>query len=87
MNFFSVRFTTIIGGITYRPSICYPVKQNALEAINQLVKEGNAALYDREVRFVSGVAYPVSRHRREAVASYVTPVEKSTKRKDKSIQF
>lgn len=57
--FFSVKFSCIIGGGQFRPSICYAIPHSLKAKICEMADQGLAKLYDNEVRFVSGVARPM----------------------------
>jgi hypothetical protein len=57
--YFSVKFSTNIGGSNFRPSVCYPIPESLHIAIIGMAEKGLAKLYTEEVRFVSGVALPV----------------------------
>lgn len=57
--FFSVKHDVLIGGVRFRPTVCYALSSRLKEVIQKLVSEDKAALYDKEVRFVTGKAYPV----------------------------
>jgi hypothetical protein len=59
-RFFSVKHTTNIGGIgRFIPSVCYRLTQDIKAAVEKMAASGDAKLYNGEVRFVTGVAYPV----------------------------
>ena len=59
--FFSVTYTTSIGGVNHFPSVCYRLSGDLRPTVEGMVKEGLAKIYDGEVRFVSGVPYPVKK--------------------------
>jgi len=89
-HFFSVRFTTTMDGVVYRPSMCYPVTPLIADAVASLVRNNQAVAYEREVRFVSGIAYPVNEplQRQPAERPAEQPVRQAPKpRKGARIQF
>jgi hypothetical protein len=85
-KYFSVFVSLSINGVKYRPSICYPLSPLVEDAIEALAKKGQAAMYDGEVRFVSGRAVPVA-----AVSpppTYSNPVpEAPAKKKSRKVRF
>jgi hypothetical protein len=60
-NYFSVFFTTEMLGVRYTPSVCYPITGNIQAAVGEMVKKNQAKIYPEQVRFVSGVAYPLTK--------------------------
>jgi hypothetical protein len=61
-RFFSVSGEVKIGGVTRRSAVCYPIRDESTEkAVLALVAEGRAQTYTEEVRFVTGVAYPMKK--------------------------
>jgi hypothetical protein len=60
-RYFSVKFSSIIGGTRYVPSVCYRVTVNVQAAVEKMVQEGNARLYLKEVRFINGTPFPVKK--------------------------
>jgi hypothetical protein len=61
-RFFSVKHTTNIGGAgRFIPSVCYKLTQDIQAAVERMAAAGDAKLYNEEVRFVTGVAYPVKK--------------------------
>jgi hypothetical protein len=62
-RFFSVRLDTVIGGERFRAAVCYPLR-GSLEKIVEEMASGPdrlATIYPEEVRFVTGIAYPVKK--------------------------
>jgi 2-hydroxychromene-2-carboxylate isomerase len=73
-TFFSVRNTVKMDGVPYRPSMCYPIRGAAMErAVMDLIAKGEARGFSEEVRFITGVPYPVKKP--EAAAPAVAKVE------------
>jgi hypothetical protein len=77
-SFFSVKYTMQIGMGRFIPSVCYRLTQDIQSAVEKLAAEGSARLYAEEVRFISGVPYPVKKPERskpaaESAAGVVTP--------------
>jgi hypothetical protein len=60
-RFFSVKHSMVVRGTRYIPAVCYKLTSDLQRTVEGLVKEGLAAVYPQEVRFVSGVPYPVKR--------------------------
>jgi hypothetical protein len=62
-RFFSVKFTTTIHGAKYTPAICYKLTSDVQRVVEEMAKGENplARIYPEEVRFVTGVAYPVKK--------------------------
>jgi hypothetical protein len=60
-SYFSVKFSCTIGGGQFRPSICYKIPDSLADTVEEMVAAGLAKSYPAEVRFVSGVARPVSK--------------------------
>jgi len=58
-KFFSLKYGATIGGEVFRPAMCYPMQTRLEDAIGKLVQKDMAAVYEQEVRFVSGAAVPV----------------------------
>jgi hypothetical protein len=50
-----------INGAIRRPAVCYALTDDVAAAVERLSGEGQARIYDEEVRFVSGRALPVKR--------------------------
>jgi hypothetical protein len=59
--FFSVKYSCLIQGVKYRPSVCYRLTGDVDKAVREMAgsSEPTARIYQDEVRFVSGVARPV----------------------------
>jgi hypothetical protein len=55
---FSVKYSCAIGGMQFRPSICYLIPASLTAVLEEQAKAGLVRLYTQEVRFVSGVARP-----------------------------
>jgi hypothetical protein len=62
-NFFSVRYATTIRGVRYIPSVCYKLTRDLQQAVADMAKGENplARIYPEEMRFITGVAYPVKK--------------------------
>jgi hypothetical protein len=75
-GYFSVSYETTIGGERYRPVMCYRLKAVLEKPVADLAGKGLAKIYPEEVRFVSGVAYPVKQP--EAAAAPVVSVPDKT---------
>jgi outer membrane biosynthesis protein TonB len=60
-QFFSLTANMLINKEPKRASVCYPLTNSVAAAVEQLVSEGRARLYDEEVRFVNGRAVPANR--------------------------
>jgi hypothetical protein len=74
-KFFSVKYSVAIQGVRYIPSICYPLPQGLSSVIEELASKDMAKIYAEEVRFVTGVPYPVRKP--EAVRTSSVPTPKS----------
>jgi hypothetical protein len=62
ITFFSVKRNMTIDGVPYRPAMCYPITSLAMErAVLDLIAKGEARGFAEEVRFVTGVPYPVKK--------------------------
>ncbi len=59
-QFFSVHTDVIMSGVRYIPGICYKVNTVNKEGVKYLYAEGKATYYNKEVRFVSGVAHTIN---------------------------
>jgi hypothetical protein len=70
-QFFSVRFNCVINGQSFRPAVCYRLTGGLQKALEEMTEKGLARTYPSEVRFVSGVAYPVQK---PPAAKVETPV-------------
>jgi hypothetical protein len=60
-KYFSVFRSVRINGSIKRPAVCYPLTDDVASAVAQMVKDEQARIYEEEVRFVSGVAVPISK--------------------------
>jgi hypothetical protein len=61
-KFFSVKDAVKMDGVPYRPSMCYPIRGAAMErTVMDLIAKGAARGFTEEVRFVTGVPYPVKK--------------------------
>jgi hypothetical protein len=65
-KFFSVKHTTRLGVVRYIPAVCYKIPYSLQETIEGMVAQGLARVYTEEVRFVTGVPYPVKKPVTEA---------------------
>jgi hypothetical protein len=85
-KFFSVKFSTTIRGVRYTPSVCYKLTSDLQPVIEGIAKGDNplARIYPEEVRFVTGVAYPVSKKEKASEAVPQTSSSVSTAR-DKTV--
>jgi hypothetical protein len=70
-QFFSVRYNCVINGQSFRPAVCYRLTADLQRAVEEMKEKGLARSYPSEVRFVSGVAYPVQK---PAAAKAETPI-------------
>ncbi len=59
-KWFRVRKAVAINGQVYRIGICYAVNAVNKDGVSQLVGQGLAEVFDKEVRIVSGKAYDVT---------------------------
>lgn len=59
-GFFSLKNTYNIGGVRFRPAICYPMPELLKEAVKGLAAKGEAFLYLEEQVFINGVPTPRS---------------------------
>jgi hypothetical protein len=60
-QFFSVKYNCIINGQSFRPAVCYRLTGDLQKVIEEMREKGLARIYPSEMRFVSGVAYPVQK--------------------------
>jgi hypothetical protein len=61
-SFFSVKHSMKIDGVPHRPAMCYPIRGTAVErAVLDLIAKGEAKGYAEEVRFITGVPYPIKK--------------------------
>jgi hypothetical protein len=60
-QFFSIRYNCVINGQSFRPAVCYRLTGDLQKAIEEMAEKGLARIYPSEMRFVSGVAYPVKK--------------------------
>ena len=61
-RYFSVKYAMQINGVPHRPSMCYPIRGAAMEhTVMDLITKGDARGFTEEVRFVTGVPYPVKK--------------------------
>jgi hypothetical protein len=62
-NFFSVKHSTTIRGAKHTPSVCYKLTSDLQSTVEEMAKGDNplAHIYPEEVRFVTGVPYPVKK--------------------------
>jgi hypothetical protein len=65
-KFFSVKHTTKLGTTRYIPAVCYKIPYSLQETIEGMAAQGLARVYAEEVRFVTGVPYPVKKPVTEA---------------------
>jgi hypothetical protein len=56
---FSVCFSCTINGQNFRPAVCYRLNSDLQKAVEGMREKELAHIYPTEVRFVSGVAYPI----------------------------
>jgi hypothetical protein len=81
--FFSVADPVKIGGTLYRPSVCYPIPGSLEQAVAELAAKGRARIYQEEVRFVTGVAYPVKKPEVKAPARVPSVPSGGTRRRSR----
>jgi hypothetical protein len=67
-KFFSVKHTTKLGTARYIPAVCYKIPYSLQETVEGMAAQGLARVYAEEVRFVTGVPYPVKKPAAEAAA-------------------
>jgi hypothetical protein len=67
-KFFSVKHTTKLGTARYIPAVCYKIPYSLQETIEGMAAQGLARVYAEEVRFVTGIPYPVKKPVTEAAA-------------------
>jgi hypothetical protein len=60
-KFFSVRCSCVINGQPFRPAVCYRLTGDLQKAVEEMKAKGLARIYSSEMRFVSGLAYPVQK--------------------------
>jgi len=60
-KYFSTKYTVIILGARYIPSVCYKLDEVIEPTIRSLASKGEARLYAEKVRFVNGIPIPVER--------------------------
>jgi hypothetical protein len=60
-KFFSLTHSVYIDGARYLPTVCYKLSESLYETVKGLEAKGLARTYTEEVRFVTGVAYPVKK--------------------------
>jgi hypothetical protein len=84
--FFSVVNPVKIGGVLYRPAVCYAVPGSLEDTIADLAAKGLVKIYPQEMRFVTGVAYPVKKEAPQA-APQVQAVPVPRERKTRSREF
>ena len=77
-QFFSVKHSTNIGSARYIPSVCYRVTQDVQAAVTKMAADGSAKLYAEEVRFVTGVPYPVKKPQPPARPSFVPSAQSAS---------
>ena len=65
-KFFSVKHTTRLGAERYIPAVCYKIPYSLQKTIDGMVAQGLARVYAEEVRFITGVPYPVKKPAAEA---------------------
>jgi hypothetical protein len=65
-KFFSVKHTTRLGAERYIPAVCYKIPYSLQETVDGMAAQGLARVYAGEVRFVTGVPYPVKKPAAEA---------------------
>jgi len=61
MKYFSTKFTIIMLGARYIPSVCYKLDEIIAPTVTKLAEAGEAHLYTEKVRFVNGIALPVKK--------------------------
>ncbi len=59
-QFFSVHVDVLIEGVRYIPGVCYKINTVNKAGAAHMYSIGKATYYDTEVRFVSGIAYPLN---------------------------
>jgi hypothetical protein len=60
-KFFSVRYNCVISGQSFRPAVCYRLTGDLQKVVEEMREKELARIYPSEMRFVSGVAYPVKK--------------------------
>jgi hypothetical protein len=60
-KYFSVKHGTKIQGAHYTPSVCYPLPSGLQTVIEEMAAKDMARIYPEQVRFVTGVPYPVKK--------------------------
>jgi hypothetical protein len=63
-----VKHTTKLGAERYIPAVCYKIPYSLQETIEGMVAQGLARVFAEEVRFVTGVPYPLKKPVTEAAA-------------------
>jgi hypothetical protein len=53
-QFFSVRYSCVISGQSFRPAVCYRLTADLQRVVEEMKEKGLARSYPSEVRFVSG---------------------------------
>jgi len=81
--YFSTKSELKIDGMTYRPSICYPVPSLAKKSLEKYAADGKVVFYNSKVRFVNGAVNIPSSEQHVSVASIVGEEVKETKKKGK----
>jgi hypothetical protein len=66
---FSTAVNLKIDGVTYRPSICYPVPPLAQTSLEAFVKQGKVKFYNKPVKFANGIAIEIP----DAIPAAVMP--------------
>ncbi len=81
-KWFSVKGDMSIGGVKFKSGVCYKVQSGHEKVIEELASKKMAAVYDTEVRFVTGVPIPIrkntSSQQRQTVRTTEPRVQLST---------
>lgn len=60
-GYFSVTYMTEVGQMRCVPQVCYKLDDEVRVAVEKMVKDGLARVYDEEVRFISGTPVPLKK--------------------------
>jgi hypothetical protein len=80
-RFFSVRYSVKIQGVRYIPSVCYPLSEGLRSVIEEMAGKDIAKVHTEEVRFVTGVPYPVRKPEALRSSSVSTPKPQAAAKK------
>ncbi len=64
-KYFGVFVDCVVCGSRKMPGVCYPLTEHIRPTVEEMVKKKMARIFDKEMRFISGVPVPYTRSGQE----------------------